>query len=329
MQAPHAAVVVNPVKARLDALRRAVEVHEADAGWGASRWYETTEGDAGALAAETALADAPAVLIVAGGDGTVRAVGAVAHRAGVPLALVPAGTGNLLARNLGLPLNDVSRSVAVAFAGRTREVDVAVAALDDGAGGRRTEVFLVMAGIGLDAEMAERTSAWAKKRIGWLAYVPPIARSIRANRLFRLHYRIDGGRTRSTSAHTVIVGNCGTLTGNMLLIPAARLDDGLLDVVLLSPRRRFGWAGIGTRLAAQGITRGSRLGTRFLESTPDVKALSYAQGRRFDVRFDAQHAIELDGDRFGMVARARITVRPGALRVCTPDAVVDRASRGE
>lgn len=316
MQVRHAAVVYNPVKVRLGELRRAVQRHESSAGWAPSRWYETAADDSGREAVEDALAGEPAVLIVAGGDGTVRVACAAAHPLGVPVALVPAGTGNLLARNLGVPLNDVLGAVAVAFTGTVREVDVAVALLEDGEGGRRTETFMVMAGIGLDAEMADSTSAWAKKRMGWVAYVPPIARSIGAHRLFRLHYRVDRGRTRSASAHTVIVGNCGTLTGNMLLIPAARVDDGLLDVVLLSPKGRFGWAGIGARLAAQRFARASRLGARLLELAPDVQALNYAQGQQFDVRFDTPHAVELDGDRFGLVARARITVRPSALKLC-------------
>lgn len=121
-------------------------------GWGESRWYETSSDDSGRRAAEEALAGDPTVVIVAGGDGTVRTVAEAVYETGTPLALLPAGTGNLLARNLGLPLNDVEGSVAAAFTGETRGVDVAVAELEDEDGTRRTRTFLVMAGIGLDAE---------------------------------------------------------------------------------------------------------------------------------------------------------------------------------
>lgn len=311
----HAAVVYNPVKVPLDRVRRAVEEQEQEHGWSPSRWYETSGGDAGRSAAEDALAGDPAVILVAGGDGTVRTVAEAVLDSGTPLALLPAGTGNLLARNLGLPLNDLKQSVAAAFAETTRAIDVAVAELEDEAGQRRTHMFLVMAGIGLDAEMAENTSALAKQRLGWLAYVTPIARSIIANRLFHLDYRIDGGHNRSARAHTVIVGNCGTLTGNMLLIPTAEVDDGLLDVVMLRPKGGWGWARIGTRLTIQGVAHRSRLGRRMLRLAPDLQALTYAQGRRFDVRFETPHVIELDGDAFGLVARARITVRAGAIRI--------------
>jgi diacylglycerol kinase family enzyme len=312
----HAAVVCNPVNVPLERVRLAVAEQEQRHGWSESRWYETSSEDSGRRAAFDAIASGPAVVIVAGGDGTVRTVAEVVHESGIPLALLPAGTGNLLARNLGFPLNDVEGSVATAFTGATRAVDVAVAEFEDGEGRRSTQIFLVMAGIGLDAAMADNTSALAKKRLGWLAYVTPIARSILANRMIHLHYRIDGGRVRSGRAHTVIVGNCGTLTGSMLLIPSAVIDDGLLDVVMLRPKGRLGWVGIGTRLTIQGIAYRSRFGRSMLQLTPDIKTLVYAQGRQFDVRFDTPHRIELDGDSFGVVLRARITVRHAALQIC-------------
>ncbi|MGO1539937.1 MAG: diacylglycerol/lipid kinase family protein [Leucobacter sp.] len=316
MHPEHVAVVYNPARVAIDRLRRAMKEQEIRHGWGESCWYETDREDSGRGAATKALTGKPAAVIVGGGDGTVRAVAETVYESGTPLALVPAGTGNLLARNLGLPLNDVEESVAAAFGGTTRAVDVAIAELEDDGGHRSTHAFLVMAGIGLDAEMAEHTSALAKQRLGWLAYVPPIARSVIANRLFHLDYRIDSGRTRSARAHTVIVGNCGTLTGNMLLIPAAKVDDGLLDVVMLRPKGRFGWAEIGTRLTLQGVAHRSRFGRRVLRLAPDLRALAYRQGRRFEARFEIPHGIELDGDGFGLIKRARITVRPGALRIC-------------
>jgi diacylglycerol kinase (ATP) len=192
-----------------------------------------------------------------------------------------------------------------------------IAELEDEAGKRTRQVFLVMAGIGLDVQMAQETSALAKRHLGWLAYVSPIAQSIIRNRLFSVQYRVDGGRSRSARAHTIIVGNCGTLTGSMLLLPAAKVDDGVLDVVMLRPKGRFGWARIGTRLAVQGVAHRSRCGRAMLELAPDLQALAYAQGRASEIRFEVPHAVQPDGDSFGSVSAARITVRPAALRVCT------------
>lgn len=318
MPVNRAAIIYHPVKTPEDRLRLAVANHEREHGWGESLWFPTSAEDAGRQAAQDALAAEPAVIIVAGGDGTVRAAVEAVQGTGVPLALLPAGTGNLLARNLDLPLNDLERSVAVAFSGVTRVIDVAEAELEDENRRRDRHVFAVMAGIGLDAAMAQNTSALAKKHLGWLAYVTPIARSIIANRLFHLRYRVDGGRIGSERAHTVIVGNCGTLTGNMLLMPKAVIDDGLLDVVMLRPRGFFGWTGIGTRLTFQGLANLSRFGKSVLDVTPDIRALAYAQGREFTVRFEAPHHVELDGDTFGPIVGARIRVVPGALRVCVP-----------
>ncbi|MDI3331472.1 MAG: diacylglycerol kinase family protein [Micrococcus sp.] len=316
--AVHAAIVYNPVgRLPLDRVREAVETQELRHGWGPSRWYPTSREDSGRRAAQEALACRPAVVLVAGGDGTVRVVAEVLQGSGTLLALLPAGTGNLLARNLGLPLGDIDASVQAAFRGKSRPVDVGVAELEDEAGNRNSQAFLVMAGIGLDAQMAADTNALAKRHLGWLAYVDPIAKSIIRNRLFQLRYRVDGGRVRSARAHTIIVGNCGTLTGSMLLLPAAKVDDGVLDVVMLRPKGRFGWARIGTRLAVQGVAHRSRFGRAMLELAPDLQALAYAQGWGFEVRFEVPHRVQLDGDSFGTIVAARITVRPAALQVCT------------
>lgn len=315
----HAAVVYNPANAPIDRIRSVVAEHERRHEWSETRWYETSADDFGTAAAERAIADDPAVVIVAGGDGTVRIVAEVINGTGIPIALLPAGTGNLLAREVGAPLNDIPACVSAAFSGDDRDVDVGVVEFEDGTGARHARVFMVMAGIGLDAAMAENTSALAKKNLGWLAYVTPIARSIIANRLFHLDYRVDGGRVRSTRAHTIIVGNCGTLAGNMLLIPAAVIDDGLLDVVMMRPKGRFGWARIGTRLTLQGIAARSRLGRRMLLQTPDLQSLAYVQGRQLEARFDTPHVIELDGDSLGHVTKARVSVRPGALRIRQPN----------
>ncbi len=315
---PHVAVIYHPVKTPLEPVRAAVGRREREGRWSPSRWYATSAQDSGRAAAERAMAEDAAAIIVAGGDGTFRAVVDVVLGSGIPLGLIPAGTGNLLARDIGIPLADVESNVETAFSGATRAVDVGVAEFDDTTGGLRRHAFVVMAGIGLDAEMAERTSAVAKKHLGWFAYVTPIARSIIANRLFHLEYRVDGSRVRSTRAHTVIVGNCGTLTGNMLLIPDAVIDDGLLDVVMMRPKGRFGWARIGARLTLQGIARRSRFSRRVLEYAPSLHALAYVQGRRFEVRFDTPHLIELDGDGFGRVTRVDVSIVPGALTIRVP-----------
>lgn len=327
-RADHAAVIYNPVKASLDRVRGVVEELESRHAWGRSRWFPTAREDSGRSAAERALEESPSVIIVAGGDGTARAVAGVVLDSGTPIALLPFGTGNLLARNLGLPLGDVTAAVEAAFSGGTRPVDVGVVEFEDEEGTRSTEIFLVMAGIGLDAEMARTTRPQAKRFLGWLAYVPPIARSVLANRSLDLTYRVDDGPTRTARAHTVIIGNCGTLTGGMLLLPEATFDDGLLDVVMLRPARRIGWARIGTRLTVQGVAHRSRFGRGMLRLAPGLRALTYAQGRRFEVRFATPCSVQLDGDSSGLARTARIGLHRRTLRVCTDDVQKGRGPSG-
>lgn len=235
----------------------------------------------------------------------------------MPLALLPAGTGNLFARNLGLALGDLEESVRVAFAGVTRGGRCGDRFAR--AGGRRPQPARLRRhgrdrtgrrdGGGHQCPRQARSS-------GWLAYVDPIARSIIANRHFPMHYRIDGGRVRSARAHTVIVGNCGTLTANFLLLPNAVIDDGLLDVVVLRPKGLFGWGRVGTRLTVHGLLHKSRFGRRIVQITPELKALNYTQGHQLEVWFSTPQVVELDGDSFGPVMSARLTVRHAELRVC-------------
>lgn len=316
MISQHAAIVYHPAKISLERLRAVVDDAQSRYAWSDSRWYPTDRHDSGTRATRRALDAGATVVIAAGGDGTVRAIAEAMHGGDVPLAIVPLGTGNLLARNLGLPLGSLDAAVQSGFAGGFREIDVALAELRRPDGSIDRHVFLVMAGIGLDSEMAEHTSAAAKRRIGWAAYAGPIARSVLGNRHFSLRYRIDGQPVRSAQAHTLIVGNCGMLAGRMLLLPRAVVDDGLLDVVMMRPGGRLGWARIGTRLTVQGLAHRTRFGRRLMRSAPELHALAYARGRRFDVRFDVPHTIQLDGDSFGSITSARVTAIPSALRVC-------------
>jgi diacylglycerol kinase family enzyme len=218
---PIAAVVYNPVNVPVPALRAAVAAAEREHGWGSSHWFETARDDGGSAATRKAIAVSPAVVLAAGGDGTVRAVAEELHPTGIPLALLPSGTGNLLARNLHLTLDDLPRAVDTAFAGTERAVDIALAEYRTPDGAHHHRAFVVMAGIGLDAHMAANTNSALKKRIGWAAYADPIARSVLSGKRIHFRYRVDGGRTHALSAHTVIVGNCGTLTANILLLPDA------------------------------------------------------------------------------------------------------------
>src|SRR5665213_2869691 len=187
-----AAIVFNPIKVNLKPLRAAVAREEKDAGWGETLWLPTTEEDPGGGQAKQALEDGAAVVIAAGGDGTVRAVAEALRGSGTPIALLPSGTGNLLARNMSLALDDRRGSIRAAFEGVDRAIDVGVLEAEREDGSRDSHTFLVMAGVGLDAQMLANTRPELKKRVGWLAYIEGIVRSMRTHNSMRVRYQVDG-----------------------------------------------------------------------------------------------------------------------------------------
>ncbi len=315
-----AAIVVNPMKTDAAALRDALEAAERRHGWEDTLWLETTQDDPGTGQTREALERGVDVVIAAGGDGTVRTVAEELRGTDTPLALLPAGTGNLLARNLDLTLDDVEHALDTAFDGDDRPIDVGVAELRDG-GRTEKRVFLVMAGIGIDAQMIAATDDDLKAKAGWLAYVTAIGVVLRDKNEFRLRYQLDGGTTHSMHAHTVLIGNCGSLPANILLLPEAAVDDGVLDIVVLRPEGFVGWLRIVvTVFWENGVLRRTSAGRRLMGADKEVRAMNYLKGRELIVKLSSPQDVELDGDLFGRVSALRTCVDPGALRVRVPRA---------
>jgi diacylglycerol kinase (ATP) len=316
-----AAIVFNPIKIDLDLVRAAIEKAETAAGWSKTLWLETSEDDAGEQITKKAIEQQVDVVIAAGGDGTVRAVADALRGTGIPLALLPSGTGNLLARNLALALDDLDLSVATAFTGEDRKIDVGVIEIERADDDREEHAFLVMAGAGLDAKMVANTNPTLKKHVGWLAYVHAVSKALRDKDELHLRYRFNEGDTRSIRAHTMIVGNCGTLPANMMLLPDARLDDGAFDIVFLRPTGFFGWIQIWVRVAWEnGIIRRTRVGKRLMGETKEIRALQYDTAKLVTARFNRAEEIELDGDTFGKAVAFQTRVDPLALTVRVPSA---------
>lgn len=317
MNSSWCAVVLNPKSVDRTALRSAVADAAEQAGWDESRWFETDAEDGGADAVARALAAGPTSVLAVGGDGTVRVIAGAVQGTGVPMAIVPGGTGNLFARNLDIPVNDLARGVRAAFTGTDRPIDVGRIELERPDGTTEEQPFLVMAGIGLDAHMAAHTNSRLKKRFGWVAYSDPIARSVVGNRQIDLRYALDGHALQPLRAHTVIIGNCGTLTANMLLLPDAQPDDGLLDAVAFRPTRRGGWPMIGVGLVTNRFRHRTWFGRLLSRFLPVAKTLGYRQAERMEFRFAEPEEIQLDGDPFGEITAATLTVAAGALTLRT------------
>jgi len=314
-----AAVVYNPIKVDEDQLRAEVARAESENGWGESRWYATSVEDVGSGVAREALDDGADVVLAAGGDGTVRAVAETLRGSGVPIALLPSGTGNLLARNLDLDLDHLPGSVDTAFAGGDRPIDLGIVEAERADGAREEFAFLVMAGIGIDADMAAGTDPKLKKKVGWLAYIDPIMRSARKKNRLRIRYRLDDHDARSMRVHTILIGNCGSLPGNVLLLPEAAVDDGLFDIVALRPEGVRGWVQITWKIVWEnGVLRRTQVGRKLMSRVKEVRALRYLKGARFTMRFDSPQEFELDGDPYGEVVALRATVDAGGLIVKVP-----------
>ncbi|MEO9015760.1 MAG: diacylglycerol kinase family protein [Terrimesophilobacter sp.] len=314
-----AAVVYNPIKVELPKLKALVRAAEQHAGWGPSLWFATTPEDSGESATKRALAQGANVVLAAGGDGTVRGVAQGLRGSGIPLTVLPFGTGNLLARNLGLVLNDLVSSIENAFTGAERTIDTGVVQLVRPGGDSEEHVFVVMAGLGIDARMIALTNSKLKKAVGWLAYVDASVRAISSLEPVRLDYQLDGGPQRSLSAHTVIIGNCGSLPGGILLMPDAKPDDGILDVAALRPRGTFGWLKVWNKvLWENGVLRKSAVGRRIIDLNRDVRDVTYVTCRELMLSVEKPQAVQLDGDEFGEVISMHTHVDAGGLTVKVP-----------
>ena len=314
-----AAVVYNPIKIELKKLKESVAAAERSAGWNASLWFSTTEKDAGQNVTRAAIAEGAAVVIAAGGDGTVRAVAEALRDSDVPLALVPAGTGNLLARNLNLTLNSLDASVNTAFTGADRRIDLGIAEIVRDDDEREEHAFLVMAGLGLDAKMIALTNPKLKKAVGWLAYIDAGMRALPELKPVRIRYSLDGSAEKSASVHTIIVGNCGALPGGILLMPEAKPDDGILDIAALRPRGPFGWVKVWNKVAWEnGVLRKSAFGRSIIDLTADTKDVLYLKGSDLHLTVEAPQEFQLDGDEFGEARSVHAWVDPGALTVKVP-----------
>jgi diacylglycerol kinase family enzyme len=302
------------VKVNLKNLKAAVKLAESRAGWNRSQWFATSVLDPGGEVTKRALADGADVVLAAGGDGTIRAVAESLRGTGVPLALLPSGTGNL-----ALTLDDLSQSVDTAFTGTARAIDVGVVQAERADGSRSSHVFLVMAGLGLDAQMAANTNAMLKARVGWIAYIDAIARGVRENNSVKVRYSVDGGPQRSASVNTVIVGNCGLLPGNIQLLPDAVIDDGVFDIVALRPGGFIGWVQIYVKLVWEnGILRRSTVGRRIVSMSREVRALRYLRGSDLTLRLEHPEEFELDGDPFGEAIALKAHVDHLGLHVMVP-----------
>jgi len=289
------AVVMNRARVRDPArLRQACALVAAATGWQPPLMLPTTAEDTGAGQTRAAVEAGAALVVAVGGDGTVRACAEALAGSHVPLAIVPAGSANLTARELGIPRR-LEPALAAAFGGRNRPIDLGSA---DGA------VFVAMAGIGLDAAVVGAAHRLAKRLAGWPAYaVAATGQLLRRPVTFTI--RIDESEPLTRLARGVTVGNSGALPGGFAVMPDAQPDDGRLDVVVLAPAGLLGWADVGYRVA--------------LGSRRDDAQLERYQARTVEITAEAPGLPrQLDGEIVETSSTLSVRVLPGALLVRVP-----------
>lgn len=307
------AIIWNPSKTEKKVLESALAATVGDSASLEVTWWETAEDDPGQGVASQALSAGANLVVVAGGDGTVRAV--AEHLAETAteadMAIIPLGTGNLFARNLNIPLNDIPAAFERAINGKTRQVDMGWVDVELESGSER-HGFVVLIGFGVDAHMIAETSDDLKDKAGWLAYVESLGRALKASESISFHIVKDDEPSRDETGHTLLIANCGTLQGGLTLLPDADPSDGELDYLVLSAEGFGQWAGtLKTMVWDNGL---KRIMTKEVE-TESTASVNYGKARKLEVSLPTPQPFEIDGEDLGKAKEFVVTIQQGALRV--------------
>jgi diacylglycerol kinase (ATP) len=257
-------------------------------------WFEVPKSRKAPERARQAVEEGADLIFVWGGDGMVqRCVDALADT-GVAIAIIPAGTANLFATNIGIP-RSLAQAVEIGLYGNRHTFDL---------GRINGERFAVMAGAGFDAKMIRDADGGLKDKAGRLAYVWTGARNLNTERV-RMQVRVDGVDWFDGPASCLLLANIGTLSGGLTAFPDAQPDDGVLEVGVVTAKGPVQWSRVIARMAAGRLN-----GSKFTRQTT---------ARKIDVRLARKLPYELDGGDRNATKRLKIRVEAAAITVCVPN----------
>lgn len=272
----------------------------AAAGWAVDVIHRLP-GVPGARLVDEAVGDGIELLVAAGGDGTLRDLASASVGAPLVLGILPGGTANVVARELAIPIRP-EWAARLLVTGRTRHLDLGRLELDDGRWAR----FCLACSLGLDAAGLRATDAGLKRRVGPLAIGLGLARAIPAARPFGARLRVDGAAAWEGRAWQLVASNTARYAVYLRPSPEARVDDGLLDLCLV------------TAAGPLGLAR--TVGSLALRGRPDASSARWFQGRAFELELDGLVPGQLDGSPLAPLlgGTLRLTVEAGVLPVRLP-----------
>lgn len=311
------AFVINPSKPQAEAQRLHIQEFCAAKGLDRIRFYDTQLDKDGRVCALEALHDGADVVIAVGGDGTVRTVASAVSGTGHALGIIPIGTGNLFARNMGIPVDDIDAALTVATSHGSRLVDMGRLTLLDHPEDDHGHAFLIIAGVGFDAAMIDDTDPELKRNISWLAYFAGGIKNLFAPK-FRGDLTItsaDGSNhtINNLKFRTVMAGNCGQIPV-FSLMPAASYDDGILDFEIIDTTGGIlGWANLFGDVVHQTITGKPEQNPLSTNST-----MEQVQGVSAEITLEKPAKAQVDGDMLPETRHIRFSVDHRALIVRVP-----------
>ena len=256
-------------------------------------WYEMSDIRAAPQLARRAREEGADLVVIWGGDGTLqRCIDGLADT-GATIAIMPAGTGNLLAANLGIP-TDLRKAVEIALHGHRQPLDT---------GKANGEHFAVMAGAGFDALMLRDAGSQLKGRIGPAAYLWSGAFNLNAP-VVDASIVVDGESFFQGALSCVLMANVGKVLGGIEAFEKAEPDDGILDLAVITARNPVQWTRTIGRVA--------------LGRAEDSPFVEVTRGKRFEIQFAEPFLYELDGDPRKAVVRLSVAVHPASITVCVP-----------